>query len=58
MHNTKPRMRGGEFVEDAAGSIVRAVINGDDFQTWIIDIHQRDECGWQFFFFVTRGEEN
>jgi len=58
VHNTKPRMRGSETVEDAAGGVLRTVIHGDDLQIRVIDFHQRGECGGQFFFFVPRREEH
>ena len=56
--NAKPRMRGSKLVEDAAGRVLRTVVDGDDLQIRIIDFHQRVECGGEFFFFVTRREEN
>src|SRR5438876_613613 len=51
-------MRGSKLVEDAAGRVLRTVVDGDDLQIRIIDFHQRVECGGEFFFFVTRREEN
>jgi len=54
----KPEMRGSELVEDAAGRVLRPVIDRDYLQIRVIDFHQRDERGGQFFFFVTRREEN
>ncbi len=56
--NPKPGMRGCEFVEDAAGRVLRAVVDSDDLQIQVIDLHQRGKRGRQFFFFVTRREEN
>src|SRR5258708_40358107 len=51
-------MRGGELVQDAAGRVLRTIIDSDDLQIRIVDFHQRGEGGGQFFFFVTRRQEN
>jgi len=51
-------MRGSKLVEDAAGRFLRTVVDSDDLQIRVINFHQRAECGPQFFFFVTRREEN
>jgi len=51
-------MRGGELVEDAAGSIVRTVIDGDDLQIRIVDFHQGGERSGEFLFLVACGKEN
>src|SRR5712692_8281875 len=56
MNYPKPRMPNGEIIQDAAGSILRTVVHGDDFQIRIIDFHQRGERGRQFLFFVPRGQ--
>ncbi len=58
VNDPKPRMQSGEIIEDAAGGIFRTVINGDYLKGGVIDIHQRGKRGGQFFFFVTRGEED
>jgi hypothetical protein len=56
--NAKPRMRGSEFVKDAACRVLRPVVDGNYLQIQVIDFHQRGERGGQFFFFVTRREEH
>ncbi len=57
VHNAEPRVDGREFVEDAAGGVERAVVDGDHFEVGIIELHECGEGGREFFFLVARGEE-
>ena len=50
-------MGGREFVENAAGGVARAVVDGDHIEMGIIELHEGGEGGREFFFLVTRGEE-
>ena len=50
-------MRGRKIVEDAASGVARAVVDGDDFELGIIELHEGCEGGGEFFFLVARGEE-
>src|SRR5712664_4919710 len=51
-------MHGSELVEDAASRVLRPIIDRNYLQLRVINFHQRGKCGGQFFFFVTRREEN
>src|SRR5277367_626453 len=52
----KSRMRSREFIDNARGSILRAVVDGNDFQAWIIERRQSRKRRRQLFLFIPCGE--
>src|SRR5712692_6316352 len=57
MNYPKSRMQSGEIIQDAARGIPGTVVHSHDFETWIINFHQRGERGRQFLFFVARRKQ-
>src|SRR5215472_4576158 len=58
VHHPEPWIGGRKHIENFSRSILRAVINGDDFEVWIVNFHEGSKRRGQLFLFVSGAEKN
>ena len=58
VHNAQPGMCVRKLIQDSSRRVLRPIIDGNDFQSRIIDFHQRRKSGGQLLFLIARRKKN
>src|SRR5215472_8635000 len=58
VHHAEPWIGGRKRIENFSRSILRAVVNGDHFEVWIVNFHEGSKRRGQLFLFVSGAEKH